>query len=1053
MRKPIGRQRRGGEPTPHPQSPNSPRYRCSPRRLPPTVDDMSVLTGAGLDAIRDQLVAAVERERAPLELTAHVVRGEPITFADAMRREYRAFNVGDRWGPPWSTTWFHIRGRVPEAWTGQPVVAVFDIGFVGSTGFTCEALAWKDGKPWRGVDPNHRWLPVNGSDVDFYVEAAAIPTAIVSGPDEAPSMIALRELPDPAFVFRQAELRIQDPNARKLALDFKVLVDLAVALPEGDRRSEIIEALEEFAQTNDQAALAKAMSRPSTSRHFIHAVGHAHIDTAWLWPFRETRRKCARTFSTALALMDEYPDYRFACSQPAQYAWMKASYPDIFEGIRQKVAAGQWEPVGSMWVEADCNLPSGEALVRQFLHGKRFFMQEFGYETKELWLPDVFGYPASLPQLIAASGGEFFLTQKLSWNQFNKPAHNTFMWEGIDGTRIFTHFPPADTYNGNFSAGQVLSSATNFKDHARSSRSLYLFGWGDGGGGPEPDMIEAAHRLRDLDGAPRVELERALDFFDQASSEAHDLTTWVGELYFELHRGTYTSQSRTKRLNRRAQHALREAEIWSVAAGADYPAAELEASWKQLLLHQFHDILPGSSIDWVYEEAERDLAAVVESAERLTTTAQSKLAGQGGVPGAGSARPGTLRGEAPPQRDAPPQRAGGHLAVFNVNSHERREVVEVEGRPMTLEAPACGWAVHDPKQTPTAGGAVSVSGRVMENDLLRVEWDDRGLLTSIRDKEASREVLSPGARANLFQLHDDNPAQWDAWDIDIDYRDTVTDLSDLLTQEVELAGPLRAAVRFTREFGRSRVSQRVVLDAGSRVLRFETDVDWQEEHKLLKVAFPVAVRAARATYEIQFGHVERPTHANTSWDLAKFEVCAQRWADLGEAGYGVALLNDCKHGHDIQGSVMRLTLLRAPTHPDPTADRGAHRFTYALMPHGGDFRQAGVIAAAEDLNAPLRVVRSGEPPGTRRSLVEVSTPQIVVEAIKRAEDSDAIVVRLYEAWGGRCRARFRTTLPVERAYLCDLLERKHGEVEVHDGEVELELTPFKVMTLLMETRA
>jgi len=380
-------------------------------------------------------------------------------------------------------------------------------------------------------------------------------------------------------------------------------------------------------------------------------------------------------------------------------------------------------------------------------------------------------------------------------------------------------------------------------------------------------------------------------------------------------------------------------------------------------------------------------------------------------------------------------------------------VVEVEGRPMTLEAPACGWAVHDPKQTPTAAGAVSVSGRVMENDLLRVEWDDRGLLTSIRDKEASREVLSPGARANLFQLHDDNPAQWDAWDIDIDYRDTVTDLSDLLTQEVELAGPLRAAVRFTREFGRSRVSQRVVLDAGSRVLRFETNVDWQEEHKLLKVAFPVAVRAARATYEIQFGHVERPTHANTSWDLAKFEVCAQRWADLGEAGYGVALLNDCKHGHDIQGSVMRLTLLRAPTHPDPTADRGAHRFTYALMPHGGDFRQAGVIAAAEDLNAPLRVVRSGEPPGTRRSLVEVSTPQIVVEAIKRAEDSDAIVVRLYEAWGGRCRARFRTTLPVERAYLCDLLERKHGEVEVHDGEVELELTPFKVMTLLMETRA
>jgi len=1019
-----------------------------------------------LGRVLDALHAAIYPESSPLELSAFSVRGEPVAFDEARRGQYRPFQVGESWGPPWSTTWFHVRGRVPERWSGREVVAMFDLGFTGATGFTCEALAWRDGRPWRGVSPNHRWLPIDGPEVDFYLEAAANPMASQSGPESAPSMIAMRDSPSPAFTFRQADLAIQDAAIRELALDFKVLLELALGLPDADpRRAEILTALDRCSNHIDPnrivevapaaaAELQDVMSRPAAdSAHRISAVGHAHIDTAWLWPLREARRKCARTFSTALALMDEYPDYRFACSQPAHYAWMKESYPEIFKRIREKVASGQWEPVGSMWVEADCNLPSGEALVRQLLHGKRFFVQEFGYETRDLWLPDVFGYPASLPQLIAEAGCKYFLTQKLSWNQFNKPAHNTFMWEGIDGTRIFTHFPPADTYNGNFSAGQVLSSATNFKDHARSSRSLYLFGWGDGGGGPEPDMIEAAHRLRDLDGAPRVELERALDFFDQASSEAHDLTTWVGELYFELHRGTYTSQSRTKRLNRRAQHALREAEIWSVAAGADYPAAELEASWKQLLLHQFHDILPGSSIDWVYEEAERDLAAVVESAERLTTTAQSKLAGQGGVPGAGSARPGTLRGEAPPQRDAPPQRAGGHLAVFNVNSHERREVVEVEGRPMTLEAPACGWAVHDPKQTPTAGGAVSVSGRVMENDLLRVEWDDRGLLTSIRDKEASREVLSPGARANLFQLHDDNPAQWDAWDIDIDYRDTVTDLSDLLTQEVELAGPLRAAVRFTREFGRSRVSQRVVLDAGSRVLRFETNVDWQEEHKLLKVAFPVAVRAARATYEIQFGHVERPTHANTSWDLAKFEVCAQRWADLGEAGYGVALLNDCKHGHDIQGSVMRLTLLRAPTHPDPTADRGAHRFTYALMPHGGDFRQAGVIAAAEDLNAPLRVVRSGEPPGTRRSLVEVSTPQIVVEAIKRAEDSDAIVVRLYEAWGGRCRARFRTTLPVERAYLCDLLERKHGEVEVHDGEVELELTPFKVMTLLMETRA
>ena len=976
---------------------------------------MATVTEADLAARRDQLLAAVRRESSPLELTAYSVRGEPITCAEAMRGEYVAFRVGDKWGPPWSTTWFHVRGRVPDRWAGQNVVAVFDIGFVGSTGFTCESLAWKDGKPWRAVDPNHRWLPIDSTEVDFYIEAAANPKAMESGPVKAPSMIELRESPDPAFVFHQAELQIQDPVARKVALDYKVLLELAQALPAGARRTQILEALNRFAQRNNPADLDAALARPSMSKHTITAVGHAHIDTAWLWPLRETRRKCARTFSTALALMDEYPDYKFACSQPAQYAWMKESYPEIFEGIKQKVASGQWEPVGSMWVEADCNLPSGEALVRQFLHGKRFFMQEFGVDTRELWLPDVFGYPGSLPQLVVESGGEYFLTQKLSWNDTNRPAHHTFIWEGIDGTPVFTHFPPADTYNGDFSAGQIVQSGADFKDHDRSSHSLYLYGWGDGGGGPEPDMIESAHRLHDVEGAPHVELGRAGDFFKRASAEAHDLTTWVGELYFELHRGTYTSQSRTKRLNRRSEQALRESEIWSLAGADGYPAAVLDSAWKRLLINQFHDILPGSSIDWVYEDAERELEGVVEVAGGITTSAQSKLAG-----------------------------SGSSLVVFNVNSHSRREVIEVDGNPVMVEAPPCGWASVTTLTSP--GDTVTVSGRAMENRLLKVEWDEHGLLTSIWDKEARREVLKAGEKGNLLQLHEDNPKRWDAWDVDLEYRQKFTNLVELESEKVELDSPLRAAVRFKRRFGGSRFEQRMVLDAGSRVLRFETEVDWQEEHKFLKVAFPVAVHSPRATYEIQFGHVERPTHTNTSWDLARFEVCAHRWADLGEGGYGVALLNDCKYGHDILGSVMRLSLLRAPTHPDPNADRGQHRFTYALMPHRGDFREAGVIAAAEDLNAPLRVV-SGGAKGVRRSLVEVSSPQVVVEAIKKAEDSDAVIVRLYEAWGGHCTVHLRTTLPASKAFLCDLLERDRGEVAVRDGQVELNLSPFKILTL------
>jgi alpha-mannosidase len=418
----------------------------------------------------------------------------------------------------------------------------------------------------------------------------------------------------------------------------------------------------------------------------------------------------------------------------------------------------------------------------------------------------------------------------------------------------------------------------------------------------------------------------------------------------------------------------------------------------------------------VYEDAERDLAEVVSSDDQVTSAAINKIAGN-----------------------------GERVALFNSNSHPRREVAELGGELQIVEAPACGWAVHVPH---AEDERVSVSDRAMENDLLRVELDEQGVLTSIWDKEADREVLS--SRGNLLQLHDDNPKRWDAWDIDLEHRDTAVDITDCHDLRVESSHPLRAAIALTRRFGRSVIHQRISLDAGSRVLRVESTIDWQEEHKFLKVAFPVTVTSREATYEIQFGHVRRPTHMETSRARAMFEVCAQRWADLGDQDYGVSLLNDCKHGYDIHGSVMRLSLLRAPTHPDPTADRGHHRFAYALMPHPGDFREAGVIQAAEDLNAPLRIGTTDLPGGQSRSLLEVDTPQVIVEAIKRAEDTDATIVRLYEAWGRRCTARLRTTLPASRAFLCDLLERNREEVEIHAGLIELVLTPFKIVTIKLE---
>lgn len=898
-----------------------------------------------------------------LELTACLFRGEPVSYSQALDGVYTPLRVGDAWGPPWSTTWIRVRGKVPKEWLGRRVVAVFDLGFEAETGFTCEALAWKNGRPWRGVDPNHRALPITGPDFDFYLEAAANPRVAESGPEPSESMLRLRESPKPAFVFRRAELGLDESEPV---------------------RSHPLEL----------------------AGHLITAVGHAHIDTAWEWPLREARRKCARSWSTQLELMDEHPDFVFAASQPAQYQWIKESYPDIWARIKQAVRDGRWEPVGAMWVEADCNLPSGESLVRQLLHGKRFFMRELGIEAKIAWLPDVFGFPGNLPQLIKQAGCDYFLTQKLSWNDTNQPEHNTFWWEGIDGTRVFAHFPLADTYNGTFEREQIEGGLRNFKDADRSNRSLYLFGFGDGGGGPTEQQIEAAHAF----GVP---MGSAADFFARAADAARDLEVVKGELYFELHRGTYTSQARTKRLNRIAQEALREAELWSVAAGGAYPAGELQALWKKLLLNQFHDILPGSSIDWVYADAERDLSDVAFGAARITARAIKRVIGD-----------------------------GYRVAVFNPNSHRRREVIDFGHRLRLVEAPACGWAVQE-ELSVRDDQRVRISERGMENALLRVRWDERGALSSIWDKQAQREVLS--GPANVLQLHDDNPRRWDAWDLDLESLDAPSDVAGAVRQEIDEAGGLRGAVRFTREFGLSRVTQRMVLDADSRVLRFECEVDWQETHKLLKVAFPVAVGAPEATYEIQFGHLPRPTHADSPQARAMFEVCGQRWADLGDGAYGVALMNDCKHGYDIHGSVMRLSLLRAPTHPDPTADRGHHRFTYALMPHIGDFRRAGVIEAAEDLNAPLRAAFTDLPGGSTESLVEVDTPQVIVEAIKRAEDSEATIVRLYEAWGRPCRAAIKTTIPHGRVTLCDLLERERSE-----ASLELDFHPFQVVTLRLD---
>jgi alpha-mannosidase len=1009
----------------------------------------------------------------PVEVTAYHVHGEPVPAIEALAADYEPFAVGGSWGPAWDTTWFRIRGRIPDEWAGRQVALGFRIGNAGSTGFGAEALVWRDGQPAQGLSPNHREhlltdSAAGGENIELFVEAAANPPSPF-GANPWPLLLAE---PDgsPLFTLEQVDLHVRDPEFEEFWHDFRILVELLGELPEGDpHAARLYAGLERACNLLDLPDITDSWhrawpvlkellaERSAPGAHAVSSVGHSHIDTAWLWPLRETIRKCARTFSTVLELMDRYPDYRFAVSAAQHLAWMRDFYPELWERMKERITEGRLEPTGSMWVESDCNIPSGESLVRQIYFGKRFYLEELGIETNDVWLPDVFGYSAALPQIMQRSGIRWFLTQKLSWNQYNSIPHHSFLWEGIDGSRVFTHFPPADTYNGNMSPRELRFAVENFKDHDRATRSLYLFGWGDGGGGPTSEMLESAQRLADIDGVPRLTMEGPRQFFTEAENEIRDPAVWVGELYLELHRGTYTTQAATKLGNRRAEFGLRETELWtSLAEGHPSPTDELEELWKLLLLHQFHDIIPGSGIHWVYDDTARDHARILSRTKHLIDDAVTAVVAT--IDTSGTTQP---------------------VVMFNSLSHPRRELVTVdaadevtaavdtagglhpiqrdaEGRALfEVDVPPCGYQVYDlTTGSPPDAGEVTMGTAFLENQHLRVELDEQGLLSSIFDKGAARQVLAPGERGNRFQLHPDYPNFYDAWDIDRFAFDQVTNLDDVESVEVVEAGPLRAGIRVTRQFGDSLLTQVIRLDAGARFIEFETEVDWHETNRLLKVAFPVDVRSLRATYEIQYGHVERPTHANTSWDVARFEVCAHKWADLSEPGYGVALLNDCKYGYDIAGNVIRLSLLRSSTWPDPVADRGHHRFTYRLFPHAGDLRDAGVIDAGYDLNVPLRTVPATPHPGslaTTGSLVSVDAAHVVVEVVKPCDDDpDAIVIRMYEAWGRRGPVTLSGPWAIGRATLTDLLEREISEVAFSGTDVTLDMSPFQITTVKLE---
>jgi alpha-mannosidase len=804
----------------------------------------------------------------------------------------------------------------------------------------------------------------------------------------------------------------------------------------------------------------------------IIAAGHAHIDVAWLWTLGQTRRKAGRTFHTVLRLMEQFPRYHFTQSQPQLYDYVRQDYPNLFAAITKHIAAGRWEPIGGMWVEADCNITGPESLARQFILGRSFFRQHFGpdAESPVLWLPDVFGYAWNLPQLIKLAGLEYFFTIKIGWNQVNKLPNDSFWWQGLDGTKVLTHFsttpePAANsptnlltaaTYNADLTAFAALGSWAKLQ-HKEAQRTLLMsYGYGDGGGGPTREMNENALELAAFPALPRVTQGKVIAFFRRLEAESGaQLPTWNSELYLEIHRGTYTTQSRNKRANRQSEFLLHDAEfLATLAALLDpayvYPQETFHQAWERVCLNQFHDIIPGSSIHAVYEESQQQYAAIREAATGARDAALAVVQAQVGgdvliVNPTSFARddlvlwPGTVPAG---------QQFAGAIATQAVE--DGTLLGGVHSEPYSVQA------LHlTPADAPSAPDLppLRVEPGLLENAYVRVELDAAGDITRIVDKTAAREVLPPGAVANQFQAFEDRPVNWDAWDIDVFYDDRMFLADPAETIRVVERGPLRATLEIERRILHSRYTQRLSLAYDSPQITCTTEIDWRERHILLKVAFPVDVLSPTATYEIQWGNVQRPTHRNTSWDWARFETCAQKWVDLSEGGYGVALLNDCKYGHDIRDNVIRLSLLRAPTMPDPEADQGTHRFTYALYPHadadGRVTTPVDIARHAYALNDPRLAVRgspqaAGSPPPPLARLAA----NTIIETIKWAEDGEGVIVRFYECNRRRGPVTLDLGFPVQAAYLTNLLEENQAPLAVEAGQrVTLPVKPFQIVTV------
>jgi len=985
---------------------------------------------------------------------------EHLAPAEAARGEFAPVRPGKAWGKKWEYMWLRGSFVLPKAARGRRVVLQPQTGG--------ESAVFLDGNAVGTVSWGRKEAPVTRRGVAGKKYSVLIESYAGHGPQECgggPCPHGRETVPEPSARQKQigtTTFGIWEEDAYQLWLDVQTLLELRDSIGQQSLRVQEIDAgLRDYSLICDlelpheemtaSVRAARKRLRPllacrnGSTSPLLYCSGHAHIDVAWLWPLQETDRKTCRTFSTQLELIDEYPGYRFLQSQPYLYRVAKELYPAVYRRVKSAVKKGQIIPEGGMWVEADTNVTGGEALIRQFLHGKRFFREEFGLDNELLWLPDVFGYSAALPQILAGCGIKYFSTSKIFWN-YNEGEpfpYNTFFWEGIDGTRILSHF--ITNYNSQTSPRNMVSRWDGRVQKEGIKTRLVSYGHGDGGGGPTRSHIEFLLRQKDLEGAPRCVMASPNDFFrDQERDSAH-LPVYVGELYLQLHRGTFTSQAKTKKGNRRSELALREAEMWGAIAGAigrgKYPLRRMDEAWECLLMNQFHDILPGSSIARVYEEAEAAYAAIEAEANEVAAKSARALV----------------------------RRRKNALTVFNSLSWRRSALVELpkgfrgavaaDGNALAVQKvgnslvaevpgiPSCGWTSVRKGEPARTANTLRITSRDIENELLRIRLNAQGQITSIRDKETGRQLAA--GPCNHFRMYKDVPSKFDAWDIDITYKSAPVELSGTARVKVLDKGPLVARLQVERKLHNSTMKQVISLRRGSRRVDFATTIDWQESHKLLKVNFPVDIRSDEAIHEIQFGHLSRPTHESRQYDADRFEVPQHKWTALSEQNRGCAILNDSKYGISVDGNSINLTLLKSGLAPDMTADKGVQEFTYSFYAWNGTFGESDVIREAYDLNVP---VLAGTGYADEESVFSVDAPNIVIETVKPAADgSGDVAVRLYETKRMSAKCRLKTSFPVASAMLTDMLEENGRKLRVtKKGEITLSFRPFEIKTVRLQ---